>query len=100
MIIARVKLFGSVHDVVDKTVDEIELPDGASVQDLISAMISRYGEGFARRMLTPSGRLQMYTQIFVDGREVDYVRLDSPLVADGRLSTDVEMFVVQQFIGG
>ncbi len=104
MITAHVRLFGSVHDVVGRTKDELQLPDDASVRDLLSVLCSRYGDAFTRRILTRNGKLQTYTRIFVDGTEIDYVNLDSQLIdagfAEAESSVAVEVFVVQVAMGG
>lgn len=98
--LVRVRFFGSIHDVVGSAKQEVELADEASIQDLLSTLFSKHGQEFERRIVSPSGKLQAHTRMFVDGREIDYLKLNSPLFVDGQPSADVEFFVIQQSMGG
>lgn len=100
MFTARIRFLGSVHDVVQSPRDFVELPDDATVQDLIAALIDRHGDGLARRILNPDGKVQIYTRIFVDGYEVDYARPRSTLPRKGGTDADIEVFVIQMTMGG
>ena len=98
--LARIKLLGSVRDVVRSTRDELNLPACATVQDLITALVEKHGEGLARRILSPDGQLQSYTRLFVDGREIDGAGLDRTALSATGAAVDVEVFVVQMTMGG
>ncbi|HLB12341.1 MAG TPA: MoaD/ThiS family protein [Dehalococcoidia bacterium] len=100
MVLARVRFVGSVRDVVKGTRDEIELVEGATVGDLIRALVDKHGDALARRVLSPEGKLQSYTRVFVDGVEVEGNHVDRTPLADGEATVNVEIFVVQMTMGG
>lgn len=98
--LARIKFLGSVRDAVKSTRDQMDLPDGGTVRELLDALIEKHGNDLARRILTPDGNLQSYTRLFVDGREVDSRGLGQSLTSEGSEAIDVDIFVVQMTMGG
>lgn len=102
MIQARIKFHGSVHDVVRSRTDVVELPDNATAQDLITALIDRHGEPLAGRILTPDGKLRTFTRLFVNGNLIEHVQPGTILVNKGDAHSDVniEIFVMEMTMGG
>ncbi|WP_406677686.1 MoaD family protein [Moorella sp. ACPs] len=47
--------------------------EAATVEELLAALISRYGETFRRELMTPEGKLKAGIAILVNGRNINFL---------------------------
>ncbi|QGP92762.1 ThiS family protein [Neomoorella glycerini] len=48
--------------------------EAATVDELLAALISRYGETFRRELMTPGGKLKPGIAILVNGRNINFLQ--------------------------
>ncbi|KYH32743.1 MoaD family protein [Neomoorella mulderi] len=54
--------------------------EATTVEQLLAALISRYGETFRRELMTPEGKLKAGIAILVNGRNINFLKgLATPL---------------------
>ncbi len=100
MLQVRVRFFGPLHDVVAGQRAQVVLSETATVQDLLSTLVDKYGDDLAKRILTSDGKPQNYVQIFVNGRQIDRDRLHARLVAKGATEVEALFYVLLEAVGG
>jgi molybdopterin converting factor small subunit len=103
MILIKVKVnfYGLIKDVVDNRSQEVELPLGASVKDLLQLLVKQYGERFRNRILTKEGFLQRSVKLVVNNEQIDPSRLDHSLVPQkDRSATEVTVLIFPPVFGG
>jgi len=93
-----VNFYGITKDLVDKKKDELYLPEGATVRQLLELLSDRYGTGFKEKIFTSKGNLQQNVKIVIDGHMIDYNRLDITLGEGGERW--MEMFIFPSIAGG
>ncbi len=70
-----VKLFASLRDIVGEREVRIEVAEGATVKDVLDAMIRRYGSAFKRQVVDPATEeLQSSIRVLVNGRDVSFLK--------------------------
>jgi molybdopterin synthase sulfur carrier subunit len=70
-----------LKQVVGQRLTEIDLPQGATVEDFLTYMKERWGDKLSARLLDPdSGAVLPYVRIMVNGQTIDYLEgLETPL---------------------
>ena len=66
----NVKYFGLVRNSIGKKEEVIELPPGASVRELLEALVSKYGENVRDLILTSDGNLSAEAIVMLDGEDI------------------------------
>ena len=59
--ILQLRLFAAARQRAGRGADEFELPDGATVDDVLAAAVARYGDGFSEVLAT--------SRVWVNGDE-------------------------------
>lgn len=79
----QVNFFATLRNVVGAKTVEIPLETGATVRDLLAAMISRY-PALRKELLNPAGEMYQHVHIFVNGRDANFLSagLDTVLQPD------------------
>lgn len=78
----RVLYFGLVRNVVKEAQEEISLPAGSRVRDLIEILCGKHGEALRDALFTVEGTLTANTILLLDGTNVQYRRgLDTEIGA-------------------
>lgn len=82
----KVNFYATLRPLVGQKTVEIDLPDGASVQQLIDAIVARY-PALRPELLDEDGRLHGHVHVFIKGRDVYYLEqdVDTPLHADEKI---------------
>lgn len=83
MIRVHVELFGPFEADFGATEIEQTLPDGATLRDLIEALVERSPRSRLADALDPSGRLHPYIYVTVNGAPVDRAESLGQRLADG-----------------
>jgi len=97
----KVNFYGLIKDVVDKRSDEVELPAGASVEDLLQLLVRQHGERFRNRVLTKEGQLQRSVKLVVNNEQIDPARLDFSLTSNrDSSSAEVTVLIFPPVFGG
>ena len=79
----RVRYFGLVRNVVKEAEEEIVLPAGAKVKDLLEALCRKHGEALRDALFTVEGTLTANTMLLLDGTNVLYTQgLDTVIGKD------------------
>ena len=90
----RVRYYAMVRDATGRREEAVSLPDGATVTDLIHALIGLYGDPFRGYVYSREGRLLDYLMFSVN--EVDIMSLDG----HGTVLRGGDMVYVMPPIGG
>jgi molybdopterin converting factor small subunit len=82
----RVLYFGLVRNVVKEAEEEISVPAGSKVRDLVEILCRKHGEALRDALFTVEGTLTANTILLLDGTNVQYSRgLDTEIGADQAL---------------
>lgn len=83
----QVSFFATLRQIVGAKTVIFDLPDEATVGQLIDLMVRRYPD-LRRELLDDSGNLYGHVHVFVNGRDVPYLenRLETVLEADDVIS--------------
>ena len=64
--------FASIRDTIGRKI-EVDFPEGATVKDLLSRLVDRYGEKLKRQFFNPkTGKPQPYIKVLLNGRDIDF----------------------------
>ena len=82
----RVLYFGLVRNVVKEAEEDVSLPAGSKVRDLVEILCRKHGEALRDALFTVEGTLTANTILLLDGTNVQYSRgLDTEIGADQAL---------------
>ena len=82
----RVLYFGLVRNVVKEAEEDISLPAGSTVRELVEILCQKHGEALRDALFTVEGTLTANTILLLDGTNVQYSRgLDTEIGADQSL---------------
>ena len=82
----RVLYFGLVRNVVKHGEEDISLPAGSTVGDLVEILCRKHGEALRDALFTVEGTLTANTILLLDGTNVQYSRgLETEIGADQAL---------------
>lgn len=83
----QVSFFATLRQIVGTKTVAFDLPDQATIGQLIDLMVTRYPD-LRRELLDESGNLYGHVHVFVNGRDVPYLenRLETVLKADDVIS--------------
>jgi len=70
MIKIKVKFLSLLSDLTDSDEIELELDDNPSIRALFNSLRSKIGNEFDRRILTPSGELNKYILLGLNGKDI------------------------------
>lgn len=79
----QVKFYATLRNVVGSKMVDFDLPDGATVQQLLDEMLHCY-PALRRELLDEQGNLYSHVHIFVNGRDAHFLEqaMDSELSPD------------------
>jgi len=82
----QVDFYATLRLVVGRKTVDVSLPEGATVRDLLDAIVSRFPP-LAEKLLDEAGRLSGNVNVFIDGRGAPYLEngLDTVLRADQKV---------------
>jgi molybdopterin converting factor small subunit len=82
----RVLYFGLVRNVVKEAEEEILLPAGSKVKDLVDVLCRKHGTALHDALFTTEGTLTANTMLLLDGTNVLYAQgLDTEIGSDQSL---------------
>jgi molybdopterin synthase sulfur carrier subunit len=78
----RVNFYATLRPLVGRKTVEIPLPGGATVRELLDAVVQKF-PALAPRLLDEAGALRSHVHLFINGRDAPYLsdRLDTRLAA-------------------
>ena len=85
------------RDVIATSALSLEMPAGSTLRDLLKESIRLCGEKLRDRLLTHTGDLEANVQIFVGAEQSASLE---EVVANGRESSEVKIFVLSATCGG
>jgi len=84
--IVRVLYFGLVRNVVKEAEEDISLPAGSKVRELVEILCRKHGEALRDALFTVEGTLTANTILLLDGTNIQYSRgLDTEIGDDQSL---------------
>ena len=76
----EVKFFTSLREITGKKVDEIQLQDTISVEELLTQLASKYGKKFEDYLYNEKGQVRSHLSILVNGKSTNVLQgLDTEL---------------------
>ena len=82
----RVLYFGLVRNVVKEAEEDIPMPAGATVRELVEILCRKHGEALRDALFTVEGTLTANTILLLDGTNIQYSRgLDTEIGDDQAL---------------
>ncbi|MBI3064013.1 MAG: hypothetical protein HYY82_03655 [Deltaproteobacteria bacterium] len=93
----EVRFYGFVRDVIANSALSLEMPAGSTLRDLLKESINFCGERLRDRLFTNAGDLETNVQIFVGAEQSASLE---EVVANGRESSEVKIFVLSATSGG
>jgi molybdopterin converting factor small subunit len=93
----EVRFYGFVRDVIANSALSLELPAGSTLRDLLTESIRQSGAQLRERLFTHAGDLEANVQVFIGAEQSASLE---EVVADGRQSSEVKIFVLSATCGG
>lgn len=76
----KIRAFANLADLVGRGAVELELPEGATVEDALRALFDRFGKALEFMLTDGRGRLADFVKVFLNGRDIDFLSgLKTPL---------------------
>ena len=76
----RVAYFGVIRGAAATGEETLRLPAGATVRQLIAALVQRHGEAFGESLFWQDGEPLPFVTVLLDGRDIFHLRgLETPL---------------------
>jgi molybdopterin converting factor small subunit len=94
-ILVRVKLLGFLEAYSERSTFIQEADAGSTIEDMIAALVNRFGEDFRRALLDNRGLLNGGIELFVGGELVSPYQLST-----NTLLEDTELIFVPMIAGG
>ena len=91
----RVRFYAAFREMVGGKEAAFEVPPGASVGDVLDAIVTRYPE-MREHLINDDGSLSKRANLFVDGRAMRFL----PQGLETRLEADQELDCFQAVAGG
>ena len=92
----RVVFMGELPSILGQRDLQVDLPEGATVGDLLGSLATTYGDGFNSRIFSGPGKLRHTMLIFVDGQDIK--RCGGLAAKLGK--REVEVIMLPMFGGG
>ena len=96
----KVKYHGVIRDITGGSTAEFDVPDDASVSDLLGHMREQYGQAFEDRVLDDRMGIQTYILIFLNNEEVDQKALSTTRLSTGGEGAEATLYVLPGSTGG
>ncbi len=100
MIRIKVKFYGVIKDIIKEPAAEFEMPDGATMADLLDVMRLRYGDAFAQRVLDERIGVRTYVKLFLNDEEVDNDAVSSTRLSTTSDRAEATVYVMPSSTGG
>ncbi len=94
-ITVALKFIGGLSSILDKREDEVTVPEGTTVKQLLDILVQRYGDAFNNRVWTPQGGLRTDCKVFLGQEDISTLGLDTEVKPGG-----VTLFFLQGMSGG
>jgi molybdopterin synthase sulfur carrier subunit len=91
----KVSFYATIRAIVGTKTIEIELPEGASIQELLDRVIE-HCPPLGEKILDPDGNLSRSVQVFVNGRSASYL----PDGMETKLRADQAVDIFPAIAGG
>ncbi len=76
----KVKFFTSLREITDKKVDEIQLKNAITVEELLAILSEKYGKKFREYIYNKKGTVQDFLSFLVNGKNINVLQeLDTEL---------------------
>jgi len=66
----KVRYIGLVQNAVGTPAEEVELPSGARVSDLLSLLQDKHGDSFRYSVLSPDGQLRPTSRVLIGDQDI------------------------------
>ncbi|MDP2728520.1 MAG: MoaD/ThiS family protein [Dehalococcoidia bacterium] len=89
------RFIGGYSGLVGKREDEISVPEGTSVRELLGRLAERYGSTFENRLGISNGALRSDCRVFLGEEDVAQLGLDARVT-----SSEITLFFLTSVAGG
>jgi molybdopterin converting factor small subunit len=66
----KVQFSSLVANIVGKQEEEVSLPEGARVRDMLGYLVEQYGDDLRKLLLTGNGGLRSLAHVVIEGRDI------------------------------
>jgi len=70
----EVKFFTSLREITDKKVDEIQLQNVITVEELLTLLSEKYGKKFREYIYNKKGKVQDFLSFLVNGKNINVLQ--------------------------
>ena len=67
----EVKFFTSLREITDKKVDQLQLQNNISVNELVTLLSNKYGKEFREYIYNKKGEIQEFLSFLVNGKNIN-----------------------------
>ncbi len=78
-----VKYYAMLRDATGRKTEEVELPEGSKVSDLLKRLTDLYGDAFRRHIYDGEGRLKLFLSYMLNGVNIHSLRGFDTELKDG-----------------
>ncbi|MDO8691817.1 MAG: MoaD/ThiS family protein [Dehalococcoidia bacterium] len=100
MVKVKAKYYGVIKDLIKAPTAEFELPDDATMSDLLALMEQRYGQEFALRVLDDRIGVRSYVKLFLNDEEVDSSAIGTTRLGKAGPDAEATLFIMPSSTGG
>ncbi len=95
VVTVKLKFVGGLSSILDKREDEVSVPKGTTVKQLLNVLGTRYGEAFRNRIWSLQGGLSSDCRVFLGQDDITNSGLDTEVKSGG-----ITLFFLQGMAGG
>lgn len=70
----EVKFFTSLREITGKKVDEIQLQNGITVEELLTLLSEKYGKKFREYVYSKKGKVQGFLSFILNGKNINVLQ--------------------------
>src|SRR3989304_7117090 len=95
-----IHFYGVVKNVVNAPTETLELAYRSTLADLLNILQEKYGPNFTNRVFDDQGRVLNFVRFFLNGEEMDNLKLNVPLAIKNGGITKLDIYILPAQVGG
>jgi len=99
-VLVKIAFYGVYRDFLDCSGIELDLPEAATVRDLLIRLSESLGQGFRQHVLSEDGGLHRHVSLSVNDRQIKPSDIDERLSVEDASSSEVSVLFIPPMMGG